>query len=260
MRLSAAESAAWTSPVHIELRRVSKKYDKTKALDDVSLQLPPGRIVALIGLNGAGKTTLLRCLGAIVAPSGGEVLYDDQPFLRSRIDLRRRLMLLPDFPALYGHMSALEHIALMARIYERDPRTLDAALLKVFGELDLLPLAEAPIGRLSRGQIYKVALAALVLINPELWLLDEPFASGLDPQGLAMLKDYARAAAKSGATVIYSTQILEIAERFADQLCVIDRGQLRQIYTRADLDTMPATGPDSLETRLRQFREVQPRP
>jgi ABC-type multidrug transport system ATPase subunit len=73
-----------------------------------------------------------------------------------------------------------------------------------------------------------------------------------------MLKDYARAAAKSGATVIYSTQILEIAERFADRLCVIDHGQFRHIYTRADLDAMPASGPDSLESRLRQFREVQP--
>lgn len=246
--------------MHLELKRVTKKYGSTLALDDVSLDLAPGQIVALIGLNGAGKTTLLRCLGAIVGPTRGEVLYDGQPFLRSRIDLRRRLMLLPDFPALYGHMSALEHISLMARIYDRDPRTLEEPLLRVLGELDLLPLAEAPIGRLSRGQIYKVALAALVLINPEIWLLDEPFASGLDPQGLAMLKDYARAAAKSGATVLYSTQILEIAERFADRLCVIDHGRFRHIYTRADLDAMPATGPDSLESRLRQFREVQPQP
>lgn len=246
--------------MHIELRRVTKKYDGARALDDVSLDLKPGQIVALIGLNGAGKTTLLRSLAAIVAPSHGEILYDGQQFQRSRIDLRRRLMFLPDFPALYGHQTPLEHVALMARLYERDPRSLDEPLLRVFADLDLLALAESPIGRLSRGQIFKVALAALVLVNPELWLLDEPFASGLDPQGLAMLKDYARAAAKAGATVLYSTQILEIAERFADRLCVIDRGQLRHDYSRADLDAMPPSGPDSLESRLRQFREIQPQP
>ena len=243
--------------MQIELRRVSKKYDGSKALDDVSLLIEPGQIVALIGLNGAGKTTLLRCLSAIVAPSRGQVLYDGQLFRRDRIDLRRRLLFLPDFPAMYAHMTALQHVSLMARLYEREPLALEVSLVRVFGELDLLPLAEVPVGRLSRGQIYKVALAALVLINPELWLLDEPFASGLDPQGLAMLKDYSRAAAKAGATVIYTTQILEIAERFADRLCVIDRGQFRHIYTRADLDAMPASGADSLESRLRQFREVQ---
>lgn len=243
--------------MQIELRRVSKKYDGAKALDDVSLVIDPGRITALIGLNGAGKTTLLRCLSAIVSPTRGQVLYDGQIFRRDRIDLRRRLLFLPDFPAMYAHMSPLEHVSLMARVYERDPRAMEEPLLRVFGELDLLPLAEVPVGRLSRGQIYKVALAALVLVNPELWLLDEPFASGLDPQGLAMLKDYARAAAKAGATVIYTTQILEIAERFSDRLCVIDRGQFRHIYSRADLDAMPSSGPDSLEMRLRQFREVQ---
>ena len=242
--------------VQIELSRLSKKYDGAPALDDVSLMIEPGQIVALIGLNGAGKTTLLRCLSGIVAPSRGKVLYDGQPFRRDRVDLRKRLMLLPDFPALYSDMTPLQHVSLMARIYERDQASMEEPLLQVLGELDLLPLADTPVGRLSRGQIYKVALATLVLINPELWLLDEPFASGLDPQGLAMLKDYSRAAAKTGATVIYSTQILEIAERFSDRLCVIDRGQFRNVFTRADLAAMPAEGPDSLESKLRQFREV----
>ena len=243
--------------VQIELSRLSKTYDKSRALDDVSLVIEPAQIIALIGLNGAGKTTLLRCLSGIVAPSRGRVLYDGQVFRRDRIDLRKRLMFLPDFPAMYGHMSALEHVALMARIYGLNPHALEEPLLRVLGELDLLPLAQVPVASLSRGQIYKVALAALVVINPELWLLDEPFASGLDPQGLAMLKDYARAAAKAGATVIYTTQILEIAERFADRLCVIDRGELRHVFGRADLAAMPAHGPESLESRLRQFREVQ---
>jgi len=242
--------------VKLELSRLTKKYQGTRALDEVSLVLEPGQIVALIGLNGAGKTTLLRCLSGIVAPTGGQILYDGAVFRRSRLDLRKRLMFLPDFPAIYADMTPLQHVALMARLYERDPATLEEPLLRVLGELDMLPLAEVPVARLSRGQLYKVALAALVVINPELWLLDEPFASGLDPQGLAMIKAYSRAAAKAGATVIYTTQILEIAERFADQLCVIDRGQFRQIYSRADLLAMPPEGPDSLEARLRQFREV----
>lgn len=242
--------------VHIELAGVTKKYGRTKALDNVGLTIEPGQVVALIGLNGAGKTTLLRALAGIVAPTKGEVRYDGARFSRSRLDLRKRLQFLPDFPAMYAEMSAIEHVALTARLYEREPAGLTETLLKTLGELDLLPLAETPIGRLSRGQIYKVALTALVTISPELWLLDEPFASGLDPQGLSMLKQYSRDAAKAGATVIYSTQILEIAERFADRLCVIDHGQLRHVFSRTDLDAMPKDGPESLESRLRQFREV----
>lgn len=257
MHLSPSPRVEWMGAVQIELSRVSKKYDGNLALNNASLLLAPGQVVALIGLNGAGKTTLLRCLSGIVSPSRGQVLYDGQVFRRDRIELRKRLMFLPDFPAMYAHMTALEHVALMARVYGRDPRALEEPLLRVLGELDLLPLAESPIARLSRGQIYKVALTALVVVNPELWLLDEPFASGLDPQGLAMLKDYARAAAKEGATVLYTTQILEIAERFADRLCVLDRGEFRHVFTRADLAALPADGPESLESRLRQFREVQ---
>ncbi len=242
--------------MHLELRQLTKSYGRLRALDAVSLALPPGRIVAVIGLNGAGKTTLLRCLAGIVAPTRGEVLYDGQVFRRSRLELRRRLMLLPDFPPLYGYMNALEHVALLLRLYERDDAAVEDGVLADLAELDLLPLAEAPLATLSRGQLYKVAFAALHAVRPELWLLDEPFASGLDPQGIAVIRQRMRAAAAAGATILYTTQILEIAERFSDLICVIDRGQLRETYTREQIAALPAEGPGSLESRLRQFREV----
>jgi ABC-2 type transport system ATP-binding protein len=241
--------------MRVDLSHLTKAFGSTRALDDVSLAVPPGSIVALIGLNGAGKTTLLRLLSGILAPTRGEIRYDDQPFRRGRIDLRRRLAFLPDFPALYAAHNALQHISLMQRVYER--QTSDDAILSTLADFDLLPLAERPAATLSRGQIYKLAIAGLLAVQPELWLLDEPFASGLDPQGLAMVKQHARAAAAGGATIFYSTQILEIAERFADLLCVIDRGRLVSVYTRTQLEAMPPDGPDSLEMKLRQFREVQ---
>jgi ABC-type multidrug transport system ATPase subunit len=242
--------------VHVELREVSKQYESTPALDAVSLTIPPGHVVSVIGLNGAGKTTLLRCLSGIVAPSRGTILYNQRPFHRERLDLRRELMFLPDFPAAFLDLNVLEHISQLLRIYARDTSGVAAGILRTLGELDLLPLAEAPLATLSRGQIYKCALAGLFAVKPELWLLDEPFASGLDPQGLAVLKQAARHHASSGGTVIYTTQILEIAERFADRLIVIDRGRVASTFNRLELDAMPASGPESLESRLRQFREV----
>lgn len=241
--------------MQIELSHLTKAYGSTRALDDVSLTIPAGKVVAVIGLNGAGKTTLLRVLSGVFAPTGGSLLYDGESFSRGRLDLRRRLAYLPDFPALYADRTPLQHIALMLRVYAREAD--EDAILATLADFDLLPLAETLVHRLSRGQIYKVALAGLLAVQPELWLLDEPFASGLDPQGIAMVKQHARAAAARGGTVIYTTQILEIAERFCDLLCVIDHGRLVSAYTRADLDALPAHGAGSLESRLRQFREVQ---
>jgi len=242
--------------MHIELRHLTKKFGSTAVLNNISGSMPAGQIVAMIGLNGAGKTTLLRCLAGILAPTRGEILYDGEPFTRGRLDMRRRLVFLPDFPSLYGQMNPLQHVALMFRVFERDfPDVVDQTI-GVLRELDMLPLAEVPVNRLSRGQYYKAALAGLLAVRPELWLLDEPFASGLDPQGLSVLKQRARQAAAAGATVIYTTQILEIAEKFCDRLCVIDHGGLRADFSRVELDALPASGPESIESRLQQFRET----
>ncbi len=240
----------------VQLRQVSKRYDSTPALDQASLEIPPGNVVSVIGLNGAGKTTLLRCLSGIVAPSSGEVLYDGEKFHRERLDLRRRLMFLPDFPTGFADMNTLEHASLLLRVYERDPKGVDEVVLQALADLDLLPLAEVPMAQLSRGQLYKCALVALFSVKPDLWLLDEPFASGLDPQGIAALKQAARRHADRGGTILYTTQILEIAERFSDLLIVIDHGRIATTFSRAELAALPPAGPESLESRLRQFREV----
>jgi ABC-type multidrug transport system ATPase subunit len=97
-------------------------------------------------------------------------------------------------------------------------------LLKDF---DLFALAENPLNTLSRGQVYKAALVALIALRPRVWLLDEPFASGMDPHGINMLKRHAREAVSQGTTVIYSTQILEVVEKFSDRVCILHRGEVR---------------------------------
>jgi ABC-2 type transport system ATP-binding protein len=242
--------------VHVELQEVSKRYDSTPALDAISLTIPPGNVVSVIGLNGAGKTTLLRCLSGIVAPSRGTILYNQQKFNRERLDLRRQLMFLADFPSAFLDTCVLEHVSLLLRVYERNPAGMEDEILQSLSGLDLLPLAEMPMAQFSRGQIYKCALAGLFAVKPDLWLLDEPFASGLDPHGLAVLKQAARRHAAAGGTVIYTTQILEIAAKFCDRLIVIDRGRAVSVFSREELAVMPAAGPESLESRLRQFREV----
>jgi ABC-type multidrug transport system ATPase subunit len=212
--------------MQISLDGISKQFGGYWALENVSLQLEPGQVVALLGPNGAGKTTLLNCLAGIVRPSQGKVNYDSEVFHRGRMDLRRRMMYLPDSPMLFARMNVLRHIAMCILLYER-PNPDEQRVVEILDRLDLLPLATVPIGRMSRGQMYKSALAALLTIDPELWILDEPMASGMDPMGIAYFKHEARLAAKRGRTVIYTTQILEIAEKFSDRVCILDHGGMR---------------------------------
>lgn len=215
--------------VHVQIDGLTKTFGSFPALVDVSVGIPPGRLVCLLGQNGAGKTTLLRCLAGILVPDSGHVVYDGTKFDRSRIDLRRRFMFLPDFPFVYAHMTVLEHVAMSIDLYEADADELEERAVEALEELDLLALADLQIGNLSRGQVYKTALATLMALDPELWLLDEPFASGMDPLGIRTLRERSRAATERGRTIVYSTQILDIAEDFADVFCMIHRGRLRLI-------------------------------
>jgi len=242
--------------MHIVLDGVTKQYGSNVILKDVSLTFPGGQIIAVIGLNGAGKTTLLRCLSGVASPSRGRILMDGERFYRDNLALRRRQMVLPDVPLFLPEHTGIEHVAMILHLYERNAVELEATAMALFAELDLLALVDRPIVTLSRGQAYKIGLAAMLLVNPDLWLIDEPFASGMDPQGIAVFKRHARAAAAAGATVVYSTQILEIAERFADRLIAIDHGGIRLDLGPQDLAGMPFEGPGSLADRLGEFREI----
>jgi ABC-2 type transport system ATP-binding protein len=241
--------------MNIELRGLTKKYKSFRALDGVSLSFGPGQIVALLGPNGAGKTTLLRCLAGTIAPQQGEVLYDGQLFHRDQMDLRRRLLFLPDFPAVFEDWSPISHIGMTLRLFGRAGTAAEQTVIEIFREFDLLPLANAPFLTLSRGQRYKAALAALIAVNPDLWLLDEPFASGMDPNGINVFKRRARAAVAGGSIVIYSTQILDAAERFSDRICIIHRGKVAAFDETARLRQSDANGTSGLDELFAQLRE-----
>ena len=239
----------------IELRGVLKSYRSVRALDHVSLVIEPGQIVSLLGPNGAGKTTLIRCLTGIAAPDKGEVYFDEQEFRRDRLDLRRRMYLLPDFPFLFWDYSVLRNIAMVLRLYDADGEGSEKRVLELLREFDLLPLALRPVYSLSRGQAYKAGLVAMLAADCEIWLLDEPFASGMDPHGIDAFKRYARAAAERGRTIIYSTQILDVAERFSDRVCLIHQGAIRAFDTLERLREQASDKDNVLQEMFRQLRE-----
>jgi ABC-type multidrug transport system ATPase subunit len=238
----------------IEFRGVTKSYRSVRALDHLSLEIEPGQIVSLLGPNGAGKTTFIRCLAGIAAPDKGAVYLDEREFRRDEIDLRRRMHLLPDFPFHFWEQSVLRNISIVLRLYEADGSGAEERVLNLLREFDLLPLALRPVNSLSRGQAYKVALTALIAADREVWLLDEPFASGMDPLGIDAFKRHARAAASRGSTIIFSTQLLDVAERFSDRVCVIHKGALHAFDALTQLRER-ATDKDNVLAEL--FRQLQ---
>jgi ABC-type multidrug transport system ATPase subunit len=241
--------------MRVTLQGVTKEYGGQRVLEGVTGEIDPGHLVALVGSNGAGKTTLFRCLATICVPSSGRVLLDGEVLERARVDLRKRLFFLADFPFLYWHASPVQHVAMVARLYDR----LDVDPDVVFGlleQLDLLGCARTPIGRLSRGQAYKTALAALFTVAPDLVILDEPFASGMDPHGIGVLKGWIRGALQRGTTVLYSTQILEVARAFSDRVAVLHRGKLRAFDSVGALESGSSAA--GLEGILEELREEAP--
>jgi ABC-type multidrug transport system ATPase subunit len=237
----------------IELRAVSKSYGKARALDRATLEIGPGQIVAILGANGAGKTTLLRLLAGISAPDDGTVQYNEESFERDKLELRRELFFLPDFPVVFYEMSILRHIGMILRVYEKDSPGVEQRVLQLLKDFDLFTIAENPLNSLSRGQVYKTALVAMIAVNPEIWLLDEPFASGMDPHGINMFRRHAREAAGQGRTIIYSTQILDVVEKFSDRVCILHKGEVRAFDSVRLLENEGQNG--GLEDIFQQLRE-----
>jgi ABC-2 type transport system ATP-binding protein len=206
---------------------VAERYQRRVALDHVSFEVHPGEVVAVLGPNGAGKTTLLKALIGLVVPTSGQILLDKQMFSRQRVDLRRRIAFLPDIPLHFNGATVLKHIGLYVACYDAERDGLDERVIAWLREFGMLSAFDSQIVALSRGQQYKASLISLLAVDAELWLLDEPFASGMDPEGLSAFRRNARAATERGRTVVYSTQILEVAERFADRICILHGGKVR---------------------------------
>lgn len=240
--------------MEITLRQVSKRYLLLDALKEVNATIEPGEIVAVLGLNGAGKTTLLQCLAGIVQPTSGEILFDGEHLRRDRLDLRRRFAFMPDMPFLFPDLTPIRHIGMVLKLYEKTYAGIEDRVVDILRGLDLLPLAESRIGTLSRGQAYKVGLAALMAAEPELLMLDEPFASGMDTQGMSAMKLFSREAASRGKTVVYTTQILEVAEAFSHRVMILNRGEVFAFDRLERLLTMPGDDLSSVFKRLREQR------
>ncbi len=212
--------AAMPSP-SVELRAVSKSYGGFRAVDELSLRAPAGAIFGLLGPNGAGKTTSIRMIMDIIAPDSGEVRFFERA--RTPADLAR-VGYLPEERGLYRKMTVTDHLVFLGRLHGLGRRQAAAASELWLGRVGLAGWSARRVEELSKGMQQKIQLAGTVLHEPEILILDEPF-SGLDPINQELFKELLAEYRRSGRTVVFSTHIMEQAEKLCDEICLISRGR-----------------------------------
>jgi ABC-type multidrug transport system ATPase subunit len=222
--------------MHLQLQNLTKSFGRSVILNRINADIREGSLVAVVGDNAAGKTTLLRLLASLYAPDDGSILFDGEELIRQRLDLRRRFFFLADFPEFIRN-DALEEISMNVQLWLAVKEGLENRIVDWMERLHLLNLAKnSSITPLSRGQRYKLALISLLAVDPELWLLDEPFASGMDPRGLALFREESwRAVRERRRTLIFSTQMVELACDLSTHVALLQDGNLTLLRTDEDL-------------------------
>jgi ABC-2 type transport system ATP-binding protein len=205
----------------LELDAVRKSYGDFTAVDGVSFVVEPGSICGLLGPNGAGKTTSIRMIMDIIAPDAGEVRFFGRP--RRRADLLR-VGYLPEERGLYRKMTVTDHLVFLARLHGAKKRQTMPDIEMWLDRVGLSEWAGKKVEELSKGMQQKIQLVGTVLHEPDLLVLDEPF-SGLDPINQGLFKDLLADYRRDGKAVLFSTHIMDQAERLCDRICLISRGR-----------------------------------
>jgi len=204
----------------IEVSLVSKLYGEQKALNAISFSIKKGSIVGFLGPNGAGKSTMMKILTGFISPNEGVVSVNGIDLLKNPIEAQKNIGYLPEHNPLYSDMYVKEYLQFQAAIYKVDKKKVTTVLEKV----GLVPESHKKIGQLSKGYQQRVGLAAALLHDPAVLILDEP-TTGLDPNQLIEIRALIKELGKD-KTVLFSTHIMQEVEAVCDRVIIIKKGEI----------------------------------
>jgi ABC-2 type transport system ATP-binding protein len=219
-------------------------YGAAEVLHNVTFRLERGQIVGLLGPNGAGKSTTIKIIAGINAPGGGSVRVAGLPLPERAIDVKQRIGYVPESAMLFESLTGQEFLELCGRLHEVEESVLQS---RIKGILETFNLSAERVQRLdsySKGMRQKILIAAALLHNPDLILLDEPL-SGLDVNAAILIKDLLAALAAEGKTILYSSHVLDVVEKICDRVLIINKGKL--IADGAAEALKSSTGQSTLE-------------
>ncbi len=209
----------------LEIRNLTKRYDKKVAVDDLSLSIADGELYGFIGHNGAGKTTTLKACTGLLMPDAGEITVDGISVLDRPLEAKKRMAYIPDNPELYDFLTGHKYLNFVADIFGvrgdlRQKRIEEyATRLAIAGELS------QPISSYSHGMKQKIAILSAFIHEPRLLIMDEPFV-GLDPMAAHTMKEMMRELCRKGSAIFFSTHVLDVAEKLCDKVAIIKNGKL----------------------------------
>lgn len=219
----------------IELKNVSKKYNKTdKVIDNINLQIKNGEIFGFLGPNGAGKTTTIKMITGILEIDEGEIFIDGKSIIKDPIEAKKLLGLVPDNPDIFLKLKAIEYLNFIADMYEVSTEQRKDRIDKLGKEFGILDVLNQKIETYSHGMKQKLMIISTLLHEPKNWILDEPM-TGLDPKSSFLLKNTMKEYASKNNTVFFSTHILDVAEKLCDRVGIIDNGKLLFVGTYEEL-------------------------
>lgn len=207
----------------LEITRISRSFGTKRALHDVSFTVGGGRMTGFVGANGAGKTTAMRIILGVLSRDSGTITLDGEPL--SAAD-RRRFGYMPEERGLYPKMKVAEHIVYLARLHGVTPAAARRNTMALLERLDLAERANTTVESLSLGNQQRAQIAAALVHDPDVLVLDEPF-SGLDPLAVEVVQGVLKDRAEAGVPVLFSSHQLDIVEQLCDDLVVIADGAVR---------------------------------
>ena len=209
----------------VKVEHLTGGYGKRPVIKDINFELRKGEIVGLIGLNGAGKSTTIKHMLGLLTPMEGQLTISGIDIKQDVESYRRKLSYIPESPVIYDELTLQEHINMTAMAYninKEEAMKRARPLLKIFrleNELDIFP------SHFSKGMKQKVMIICAFIVDPDLYIIDEPFL-GLDPLGIQSMLDLMVEKKEEERTVLMSTHILATAEKYCDRFLIMDKGQI----------------------------------
>ncbi|HET9178882.1 MAG TPA: ABC transporter ATP-binding protein [Terriglobia bacterium] len=209
----------------LELRNLTKRYNRVPAVEDLVLSIEPGEIYGYLGPNGSGKTTTVKMLIGLLEPSQGHICYRGRDIREDMVEYRKHMGYVPEEPLLYPYMTGLEYLQLVGRLRSIPQAVLEAKAERLLDLFGLYGHRYSPISSYSKGMKQKVLISAALLHNPDILILDEPL-SGLDVTSVLTLRSVVQSLAREGKIILYSSHVLEVVEKMCSKVIILYKGRV----------------------------------
>jgi ABC-2 type transport system ATP-binding protein len=209
----------------LELRKLTKRYNRVPAVENLNITLEPGVVYGYLGPNGSGKTTTVRMLTGLLKPSQGHIFYQGRDITEDLVEYRKHLGYVPEDPLLYPYMSGYEYLQLVGRLRSIPQAALDRKVERLFDLFSLRGRRHSPISAYSKGMKQKVLVCAALMHDPDILIFDEPL-SGLDVTSVLILRSVVHSLASEGKIILYSSHILEVVEKVCSRVIILHKGRV----------------------------------